>query len=486
VAVDTPFLSQSQLVLLLLALGTVIWWRLGKMTRWGERVKQVFGLDMSRLDEKARFEYGGYLLWKSRLEHKAGIWRPKAVLHLVAWLATIVIACVIMIIGLVYIWELRVDRLKQKLAANGCILSSLQYQSEKPVPSPELFETAKAVDYKHFPHPWASTFGKWDAAGMKFAEKAGEYYRPFIDNKIAPLINMEHFRDPVDYVEYAKNPLEYHFPRYVPVITVTRSMAYLAAVEAARGNMPKAWRYVNMGLDMARIFIECPFPIAKLVGRQMYEHMINACANILLTHPAITLPADVAGKFVAAQDYDMSVGFMQVERTWRFDVQRHFINSGLRKDIIGVRLAVAMEMMLSEEQMLAWENMFAGDLNGRKAAIDRYGDEIYRRIQRLLNANPHPRYANIYYTETAIRARIRLLLLYSAMNSYKKRHGSYPQRLKELVPSYIPPRILKNPSTGGEIRLELLDNGKKFRFSANDIPDEAEHWNTSLVLTLGS
>ena len=486
VAADTPFLSQSQLVLLLLALGTVLWRQLGKMTRWAERVKQAFGLDMNRLDQKARFEYGGYLLWKSGLEHKAGVWRPRAVLQLFARFAAIVTASAIVVIGLVYLWELRVDMLKQRLAAKGAILSSLQYQGKKPAAGPELFETAKVLDHKKLPYPWSSTFGKWDAAGMKFAGKAGEHYRAVIDNEIAPLIDPEHFQDPVDYAEYAKNPLEYRFPKFSPVITATRGMACLAAVEAARGDLPKAWRYVNMGLDMAKIFIERPFPVEKLVGRQMYEHVINVCANILLTHPGITLPADVSGKLIAAQDHDITAGFMKVEQAWRFDLQRYFVNSGLRKDIIAARLGVAMEMIMSEERMSEWGNMFAGDLNGRKAAIDLHGDKIQRHIQRLLNVNPHPRYANIYYTEIAVRAKIRLLLLYGAMNSYKIKHGNYPRRLEELAPSYIPPRILKNPSTGGGIGLELLGNGKRFRLSANDVPDEDKRWNTSLVLTLDS
>ena len=448
---------------------------------WSQLLKQACGLESIPLDATAKFELGGLLLWKSRFEHRCSAPVPSA--GLLAALQ----ACVLALLGYgaawgtLGIWDMHLDQARQELKHRGFATSVAEFQSRDNNVKNDLYQQLSQLEFKNAPktkytHPTPPIFELWDAKTLAYAQDISAENSVVLNDVIIPAIRKGVFQDPFDYQAMVAAPATYQWPSYKNLILSAHTLAFTAVVAARQGDTTRAWECVNLTLDLGKFLASSPMLLSRSAAAMIFSAAGGAALNILAVEPSRQIPVAAKNNISAAMQLRFTAVGLKGEIAREQDIiefeKRRYSNPLTR---------IYLDITAINNLKLAG---FAESLEGDYESAD----AVFQKIARQTRGHawitpfwvPLPRYLSDYWEifstlpnygahyaawELTIRTRMQLILLFNALNLYKKDHGAYPSGLDMLTATTNGPELLYSIFDGKPISYAATKNGQAFSLS---------------------
>lgn len=305
-------------------------------------------------------------------------------------------------------------------------------------------------------------------------------YQTNVETGLARILATRTAYEGMDGAAAAAHPFDSALPPYGALVLAARAFTITAVDRALRGDASGAWAGVRHQLELARLALQDPPLIAKMVGIADVDIAWGTTIGLLQNRPESAMPPDLVRlmRAMAAGPAWVPAG-VQGEIAARFDQRAAFRRMWRRGPLEGFRrFAFARQKLLdltgavdaltyaSFEHVLLPLARSTGWSSARAVTDVSDWAEARGWVGAWAGAG-FPKYSALLAKDAEARAGLRLALACSALHAYRSRTGHVPAALADLVPRDTDATSLTDPFTGQPLEYAATEDRRGYTlFSA--------------------
>lgn len=387
------------------------------------------------------------------------------------------------------IWHGRVDDMRAALEEKGHAVRMRDLlRAELPAGNahPELPKVLKKLDDGSFlddDHPGLAA-GRWSSVALSKEKRSLEKHWEFLDGTLLPELEKYSYMQSVTAEQVERNPVGLPYLDLGSWSRSNKLLGLAAGVRAAEGRPERAWKYVSAQLKQAELVGSDAMLFSKLFSASMSAYVGRSIINVMLNDPSARLPRDIelaAARFLSKP---LVLGGMRMELAFRLELVEWIETQGpeaLEGTEFGGYLGWGLTKMgLFDLSVLRDIPVFlrSPSMDTRRAIdwrAQRRRNEAAQAELEALPAWPYIMLKGIFagstlgkfrLRETEGRAWLRLALLCSALNEYRRSNGTYPEGLDVLTPRFATADLLADPFHDADWIYVREPDGKGYTLSS--------------------